>query len=505
MQQVTTNAYRQDALWRYIITGCGLALIVLTLSIGAFLCYKGVGTFTTYNHSIAEFLFSADWAPSDSAEGGGKVGAAIFIFGSVITCALALAIATPFSLATAIFMTEISPELGKRFVQPAVEIFVGIPSVVYGWIGLTILVPLIKNIFNLRFGFSVLAAGIVLAVMIFPTITSLAADALRSIPKSYRAASYGLGATRWQTIAKVVVPAAVTGLMTAVILGLARAFGEALAVAMVIGKMRAFPSSLLAPTNNLTAAIAADMGGAMEGSGIGNLFFNTIYLVFLSLLVSVPLGVAAGIYMAEYAKQGKFTKFLRMCIETMSSLPSIVVGLFGYLVFIVMTGSQWNLFSGALAVSILSIPLIMTVTEDAFKSLPQGYKRGSLAMGATLWQTIYKVLLPACLPRIMTGVILAAGRGFGEAAALLYTAGMSTDINWNSWNLLSPTCPLNPFRPGETLALHIWASRTEALAANAAQMANLSSAILMLLVLSFSLGARYLSTYLDTKTGGSRK
>ena len=184
MQQVNTSAYRQDTLWRYIISGCGLALIVLTIAIGAFLCYKGLGTFTTYNHSISEFLFSADWAPSDSAEGGGKVGAAIFIFGSVITCVLALAIATPFSLATAIFMTEISPELGKRFVQPAVEIFVGIPSVVYGWIGLTILVPLIKNIFNLRFGFSVLAAGIVLAVMIFPTITSLAADALRSIPKS---------------------------------------------------------------------------------------------------------------------------------------------------------------------------------------------------------------------------------------------------------------------------------------------------------------------------------
>lgn len=244
---------------------------------------------------------------------------------------------------------------------------------------------------------------------------------------------------------------------------------------------------------------------SFEGSGLGNLLFNTLYLVFLSLLVSIPLGVAAGIYMAEYARPGKFTKFLRMCIETMSSLPSIVVGLFGYLVFIVMTGAQWNLFSGALAVSILSIPLIMTVTEDAFKSLPVGYKRGSLAMGATLWQTIYKVLLPACLPRIMTGVILAAGRGFGEAAALLYTAGMSTDINWASWNLLSPTCPFNPFRPGETLALSIWASRTEALAPNAAQMANLASAILMLLVLSFSLGARYLSSYLDKKTGGSTK
>lgn len=243
---------------------------------------------------------------------------------------------------------------------------------------------------------------------------------------------------------------------------------------------------------------------SFESSGLGNLLFNTLYLVFLSLLVSVPLGVAAGIYMAEYAKAGRFTRFLRMCIETMSSLPSIVVGLFGYLVFIVMTGAQWNLFSGALAVSILSIPLIMTVTEDAFKSLPEGYKRGSLAMGATLWQTIYKVLLPACLPRIMTGVILAAGRGFGEAAALLYTAGMSTDISWSSWNLLSPTCPLNPFRPGETLALSIWAARTEALAANSAQLANLASAILMLLVLSFSLGARCLSSYLDTKSGGSK-
>lgn len=241
------------------------------------------------------------------------------------------------------------------------------------------------------------------------------------------------------------------------------------------------------------------------GDGIGNMIFNTVYLVFLSLLVSVPLGVAAGIYMAEYATPGKFTRFLRMCIETMSSLPSIVVGLFGYLVFIVMTGAQWNLFSGALAVSILSIPLIMTVTEDAFKSLPIGYKRGSLAMGATLWQTIYKVLLPACFPRIMTGIILAAGRGFGEAAALLYTAGMSTDINWSVWNLASPVCPLNPFRPGETLALHIWASRTEALAANAAQMANLSSAILMLMVLTFSLGARSLSAYLDSKSGGSNK
>lgn len=237
--------------------------------------------------------------------------------------------------------------------------------------------------------------------------------------------------------------------------------------------------------------------------GIGNQFFNTVYLVFLSLLISVPLGVAAGVYMAEYAKEGRVLSFLRVSIESLSSLPSIVVGLFGYLVFILMTGAKWNLMAGALAVSILSLPLITTTTEDAIRSLPKGYKQGSMALGATQWQTIYKVLLPTSLPRIITGVILAAGRGFGEAAALLYTAGQSTNINWSNWNLASPTCPLNPFRPGETLALHIWVMRTEgSLNPNSTAIANVSAAVLILMVLGFSLLARILARRIDKKTGG---
>ncbi|MCH3971700.1 MAG: phosphate ABC transporter permease PstA [Oscillospiraceae bacterium] len=238
--------------------------------------------------------------------------------------------------------------------------------------------------------------------------------------------------------------------------------------------------------------------------GIGNQLFNTIYLVILALLISVPIGIFAGIYLAEYAKEGKLTRFVRICVETLSSLPSIVIGLFGYLVFILMTHSQWNLFAGALAVSLLCLPLITTTTVDAFRALPEDYKAGSLAVGATHWQSITHMLLPACVPRIMTGVILAAGRGFGEAAALLYTAGMSTDINWSNWNLSSPTCPLNPFRPGETLALQIWASRTESIAENATQVANFSSAVLILLVLLFSILARLLSRRLDRKATGAK-
>lgn len=239
-------------------------------------------------------------------------------------------------------------------------------------------------------------------------------------------------------------------------------------------------------------------------AGIGNQFFNTVYVVFLSLVISVPIGVMAGIYMAQYAKEGPLTRFLRMCIETLSSLPSIVVGLFGYLVFIVATHSQWNLFSGALAVAILSLPLIATTTEDAFRALPDSYLKGSLGMGATLRQAIVTVLLPASAPRIISGVILAAGRGFGEAAALLYTAGMSTDLNWTNWNITSPTCPLNPFRPGETLALHIWAARTEALSADSAEIANLSSAVLMIMVLGFSLLAHTVEKRIRRKMGETK-
>lgn len=243
---------------------------------------------------------------------------------------------------------------------------------------------------------------------------------------------------------------------------------------------------------------------SFSSSGLGNMFFNTLYLVFLALIASTITGIPAGIYLAEYAKKGRMTHWIRMAVETLASLPSIVVGLFGYLVFIVMTGSQWNLFAGSLAVSILTLPLVTSVTEDALRNLPDSYRNGSLGLGASHWQTIWRVLLPACFPRIMTGLIMAAGRGFGEAAALMFTAGMSTDIDWENWDITASSCPLNPFRPGETLALHIWALRTEALHADAAQQAAASSAILMILVVAFSLAARYLSYRIDKKMGGNR-
>lgn len=272
---------KKEYFWRALVTVAGLFIILLTISIGVFLFYKGIGSFTIYHHTVWEFLFSPNWNPADDFKGGGQIGAAIFIVGSISICLLALLIATPFSLAAAIFMAVISPKISEKFFQPAVEIFVGIPSVVYGWVGATVLVPAIEKVFHVTVGYSIMAGGIVLAVMIFPTITSVAADSIRNVPYKYQEAAYGLGSTRWQVIHHILLPTARPGILTGIILGLSRAFGEALAVAMVIGKMLAFPTSILSPTNNLTSAIAADMGGATEGGEFNTALWTMALLLLL--------------------------------------------------------------------------------------------------------------------------------------------------------------------------------------------------------------------------------
>ena len=283
------NMFTKEYAWRGLMTAGGLLVIAITICIGAFLIYKGSGTFTIFGHSIFEFLGSTDWNPEDNAQGGGTVGALIFIVGSLCTCGLALLIATPFAVGSAIFMIEIAPKFGEKFYRPIVEIFAGIPSVVYGWVGLTVLIPAIKKVFHLQVGHSVLAAGIVLALMIFPTISNVAADSIHSVPKDYRMAAYGLGSTRWQSIYKVVIPAAGSGILSGIILGLARAFGEALAVAMVIGQTTALPKGLFSTTKSLTTEIAAQMGNATEGGEMKTALWTMALLLFLLSLLFILL------------------------------------------------------------------------------------------------------------------------------------------------------------------------------------------------------------------------
>ncbi|MFL0266568.1 phosphate ABC transporter permease subunit PstC [Candidatus Clostridium radicumherbarum] len=262
---------------------CGILIIILTLAIIIFVASKGMATFTQDKYSFGKFLFSTNWSPDASPDKGGpQFGILIFVLGSVFVSIGAVLISAPLSIALAIFMNLISPKLGEKVIQPAMELFVGIPSVVYGFVGITILVPAIKKGFG-GLGFSLLAGVLVLSIMILPTITSIASDAIKTIPRDYVEASYGLGATRWQTISKVIIPASKSGILTGVVLGIARAFGEALAVQMVIGNSIKIPGNLLDTTSTMTSILTMDMANTTFGSEWNNALWS---MAFILLIIS---------------------------------------------------------------------------------------------------------------------------------------------------------------------------------------------------------------------------
>ncbi|MFZ4450533.1 phosphate ABC transporter permease PstA [Salibacterium aidingense] len=242
------------------------------------------------------------------------------------------------------------------------------------------------------------------------------------------------------------------------------------------------------------------------GGGVGPQLFNSFYILFLTMIFTVPLGLGGGIYMAEYAKPGRITEFVRSCIEVLASLPSIVIGLFGLLVFVNMTGWGYTLLGGALALTVFNIPVMVRVCEDAIRSIPRDQKEASYALGITHIETIRTVLLPAALPSIITGGILASGRVFGEAAALLYTAGLTTPrLSWGNWNPFDESSPLNIFRPAETLAVHIWNSNANGLMPDVRDIADGASAVLVLSVLLFNLLARVFGSYVHNKMTAGKK
>lgn len=253
---------KNEYLGKFYAYVCGISIIVITLALIFFICSKGTALFLKDGFPLTEFLFSSEWRPDSEP---GKYGALVFLSGSALVSIGAVLISAPIGIALAVFMNHISPKLGEKILQPALELFTGIPSVVYGWIGLTILIPIIKAFFG-GIGFSIIAGILVLSVMILPTIASIASDSIKMIPENYLEASYGLGATRWQTISKVVVPAAKSGILTGIVLGIARAFGEAMAVQMVIGNSVKIPDSLLSPTSTLTSILSMDMGNTVSGT-----------------------------------------------------------------------------------------------------------------------------------------------------------------------------------------------------------------------------------------------
>ena len=262
-------------------SAAGFVILSMALLI-IYLAFEGTKTFFVDHFSLWSFLFSPQYDLDSN-----HPGAAIFILGTIMVTVFAMVIGGPFGIAVGVFLSEIAPARMALVLKPAIELMVGIPSVVYGWLGLTLLVPIIRDHTSSPSGFSLAAAGVVLAIMILPTVISLSEDAFKSLPDSLREGSLALGATRFQTITRVLLPSASGGLAVALILGIARAVGETLAIQLVIGNATAFPAGIFGPTSTLTTVIVGEMPSATEGSVQEHALFSMALLLLLIAMILI--------------------------------------------------------------------------------------------------------------------------------------------------------------------------------------------------------------------------
>ncbi|HVA85400.1 MAG TPA: phosphate ABC transporter permease PstA [Candidatus Saccharimonadales bacterium] len=274
-----------------------------------------------------------------------------------------------------------------------------------------------------------------------------------------------------------------------------------LAAAVVVLLLTIIAHLLLAAAGTLNLSFVFGDPSDTSLGGVGPILWNSFYMLVLTMLITVPLGLLAGIYMAEYAGVGRLTNAIRFAQETIGAVPSIVVGLFGLILFVDAFHLGFSALAGSLALTIFNLPLMARLAEQAIRAVPDDERSGSLALGSTKWQTIRHVVLPLAIPGLVTGIIVTSGRIFGEAAALLFTAGLGTPDHYDFTNLnvLDPRSPWSPLRPATTLAVYIWKTNSEGLGQFVTQIADGASAILVIAVLIFNLGARLLGRLLTRR------
>jgi len=576
----------------------GSIAVIVVFFIIVYLFREGYPAFEKVG--LAEFLIGLKWNPVGEPP---FYGAFPLIVGTLLVTLGAMAFSIPLGIGSAVFIAEIAPPQMRASLKFAIELLSGIPSVVYGFFGLIILTNWLWVAFDRPTGESWLAGSILLGIMALPTIVSVSEDAISSVPTEYKEASLAVGATKWQTIQKVVVPSALSGITAAVILGIGRAIGETMAVMMVTGNAAILPepiTNVFSPIRTITGTLGIEMGEVAVGSdhyhalfalaiilfiivlivnssaviilmklsekfkpkgkpkfgisrkikdkirvslygvllvvviwlvytlfglvtaaavvlvlglsryvlrrtsaksyqkiavtsvtvsvvvvlfmlgvilyyivanGIPNVswefltqpprdlgreggifpaIIGTLYLVGGAILVSVPPGVGAGIYLSEYAKEGKVTKLIRAGIDNLNGTPSIVFGLFGFAFLVLYLNFGISLVAGMLTLAFMVLPTIIRTTEEAVKSVPQSIREASLAVGATKWQTISKVVLPPAAPGVITGVILSVGRAAGETAPIMFTAAVFSQR----------FLPHSPMEPVMALPYHLFVLTT---------------------------------------------
>ncbi|MFC7371102.1 phosphate ABC transporter permease subunit PstC [Fictibacillus iocasae] len=274
-----------DVAFRYF---CWISVILLCMTLLSIIGFMGkTGLMTFKEVSVSEYFLSLSWLPEE-----GKYGAALFILGTFSLTALTLVIAVPLSIGMAIFISEVAPEWLKRIIRPMLDLLVGIPSIVYGYLGMTILIPFLRDAAGVQVGDGLLAAALVLTLMVLPTITRVSDDAITFVPQQFREAAYAMGSTRSQMITRIILPAAKQGIVSAVILGMARAIGETMAVVMVIGNTAELAKDLFTPTSVLTSNIVMQITNVEFGSAWSNaLYMMAFILLFISLVMIIGIRV----------------------------------------------------------------------------------------------------------------------------------------------------------------------------------------------------------------------
>lgn len=641
-----------DNVCRTILTVVALIAVVTVIAIIVFIAREGADAFGDIG--VLDFLTGDVWRPyADS------YGSATLIVGSLLVTAGAMAIACPLGIGAAVYLSEVASSNERRFLKPIIEVMSGIPSVVYGMLGMLILVPFIHSMFpdQTTSGLTWLAGSLVLGIMALPTVTSVSDDALRAVPNSYREASQAVGATKWETIRHVIIPAASSGISAAVILGVGRAIGETMAVMMVTGNTAVFPDpawDVFSGIRTLTATLAIEMpevvvgstwysalfflalilmvivlviniavkgilsysrrkfsgnyvpgrfGTFMEGldeakkdrakeffilivaaavvycavslfasngvsiaaavcaaaviylynnysyrvinrnmkqklslgslsvvtyglalllvviivyiavqalpalsldfitedpvragrsGGIYPAIIGTLELLAGTALVAIPVGVLAGVYLAEYAGRGKITSAITTAVDVLNGTPSVVFGLFGMVVFVTTLGpvigaTGYNLVAGCLTLGIMTLPVVIRTTQEAVMAVPADLREASRALGATKAQTTFKVVLPAAICGIVTGSILGLARASGETAPIMFTA-VVVQSSVSDYSLTNPVMAL-PY--------HLYFLATEGRADPS--MTYATAFVLMAVVLSMFLIASWVRVYGEHK------
>ena len=546
------------------------------------------------------FLAGLDWNPAGQNP---VYGVFPLIIGTFLVTALAMAIAVPLSIGSAVYIAEIAGSRTKAAIKPAIELLAGIPSVVYGFFGLILLTDWIRVAFDQPSGSSWLAGSILLAIMAIPTITSVAEDAISSVPREFKEGSLALGANHWQTIKNVVVPGALSGISAAIILGMGRAIGETMAVLMVTGNAAVIPDpifNIFSPVRTLTGTLGIEMGEVAFGSthyhalfgvavvlllitlavngaarliisriqrtsrptppggvkaasmpfvrvaraigdfirpqkrilhpntaqrfafflialsvaivlavlgviiaeivvngagaitwefltgtprdlgragGIFPAIVGTLYLVGGALAVAFPLGIATAVYLIEYTADTPLTRSIRAAVDLLNGTPSIVFGLFGFAFLVLFLNFGVSMIAGQITLGLMILPTIIRTTEESLRSIPHSLREASHALGATKWQTTWRVVIPPALPGIITGAILSIGRAAGETAPIMFTAAIFS----------SRFLPSSLSEPVMALPYHLFILTTNVPGASAQKYGT--ALVLLIMVLSIYLVA----------------